>query len=98
MRYYRDVDYFLCFEDFPRMGVPGAIGPNLDGTCCIYINTLYCEKKQRETLHHELRHMALWHLWRDDMELRDKETEADALQDGRVIIAPDYSWVETTVG
>ena len=98
MKYYQDVDYFLFFEEFPRMGVPGIIGANRDGTCSIYINTLYCEKKQRETLIHELRHMALWHLWRDDMELRNKEAEADTLQDDRVVIAPDYSWVETLVG
>lgn len=94
MKYYRDVDYFLFFEDFPRMGVPGAIGPNLDGTCSIYINTLYCEKTQCETLRHELRHMALWHLWRDDMELREKELQASDIRAGDVTFAPDYGWVE----
>ena len=94
MKYYRDVDYFLFFEDFPRMGVPGVIGANLDGTCTIYINTLYCQRKQEETLRHELRHMALWHLWRDDMELRDKELQADDIYAADVIFAPDFAWVE----
>lgn len=94
MRLYQDVDYFLFFEDFPRMGVPGVIGANPDGTCSIYINTLYCEKRQVETLRHELRHMALWHLWRDDMELREKESQADDIYADNVIFAPDFAWVE----
>lgn len=98
MRLYRDIDYFLFFEDFPRMGIPGAIGANCDGTCSIYINTLYCQRKQVEALRHELRHMALWHLWRDDMELRDKEFEADKLGDCSVRFASDYSWVEARAG
>ncbi len=94
MRYYKDVDYFLFFEDFPRMGVPGAIWANEDGTCTICINTLYCEKTQCDTLRHELRHMALWHLWRDDMELREKELQADDIHDDTVTFAPDFAWVE----
>ena len=98
MKFYQDVDYFLFFEDFPRMGIPGVIGANQDGTCSIYINTLYCEARQRETLRHELRHMALWHLWRDDLCLAYKEAEAEAFLDGRVVIAPDFSWVEARVG
>ena len=94
MRYYKDVDYFLFFEDFPRMGVPGAIWANEDGTCTICINTLYCEKAQSNTLRHELRHMALWPLWRDDMELREKELQADDIHDDTVTFAPDFAWVE----
>lgn len=94
MRLYRGVDFFLFFEDFPCMGVPGFIGANSDGTSSIYINTLYCEKKQNETIRHELRHLALGHLWRDDMELMDKEREADRRWATDVRIADDFSCVE----
>ncbi|MCI5499227.1 MAG: hypothetical protein MR419_06860 [Clostridiales bacterium] len=96
MRLYQGVDFFLFFEDFPCMGVPGFIGANADGTSSIYINTLYCEKKQNETLRHELRHLALGHLWRDDMELPDKEWEAEQFWAPDVRIADDFSYVELT--
>ncbi len=98
MKMYRDVDYFLFFQDFPRIGVPGFIGLNQDGTCSIFINTLYCPRKQKETLRHELRHLALDHLWRDDRPLRDREAEAGDLYGSDVSIAPDFSWVEARVG
>ena len=94
MKLYRDVDYYLCFEEFPRMGVPGAIAANGDGTCTIYINTLYCRRRQRETLRHELRHLALQHLWREDLSLRAREAAAGELEGGDVKMAPDFSWVE----
>lgn len=54
MKYYRDVDYFLYFEEFPHMGVPGTIVANIDGTVNIYINTLYCVEKREEAIRHEL--------------------------------------------
>ena len=98
MKMYRDVDYFLFFQDFPRVGVPGFIGQNADGTCSIFINTLYCPRKQKETLRHELRHLALDHLWRGDRPLRDLEAEAGDLYARDVAIAPDFSWVEARVG
>lgn len=98
MKMYRDVDYFLFFQDFPRVGVPGFIGQNADGTCSIFINTLYCPRKQKETLRHELRHLALDHFWREDRPLRDLEAEADDLYGSDVSIAPDFSWVEARVG
>ena len=91
---YRDLDYFLVFEDFPRIGVPGFIGQNADGTCSIFINTLYCPRKQKETLRHELRHLALDHLWENDRTLREREAEAGDLYDQDVRFAPDFSWVE----
>ena len=94
MRLFRDVDYFLYFEDFPRIGVPGAIWENEDCTCSISINTLYCPRKQEEALRHELRHLVLCHLWRDDLSLPSKEAEADKIDDKDVVFAPDFSWVE----
>jgi len=96
LKLYRDVDYFIYFEDFPCMGTRGFVGSNVDGTSSIYINTLYCEPKQQECLRHELRHVALNHLWRDDMEVEDKEREADGTSSHSFQFAKDYSWVEVT--
>lgn len=96
MKLYRDVDYFIYFEDFPCMGTRGFVGSNVDGTSSIYINTLYCEPKQRECLRHELRHVALDHLWRDDMEEKTKESEADGITSHSFQFASDFSWVEVT--
>ena len=96
MKLYRDIDYYLFFQDFPCMGAHGFVGSNQDGTVSIYINTLYCERMQRKTIRHELRHVALNHLWRDDMEEQDKENEANDGLCEKIQIANDYAWVEVT--
>ncbi len=94
MRLYRNIDYFIYCEEFPCMGARGFVGSNPDGTTSIYINTLYCESKQYETLKHELRHVALGHLWRDDMEPEEKESEANGDCSCDISFAEDFSWVE----
>ena len=94
MKYYRDVDYFIIFTDFPRIGVPGAIAANSDGTANIYINTLYCEEKQRRAIKHELRHLVKNHFYIDWMTVEEKELDADMLDDPRCIFADDFSCVE----
>ena len=94
MRYYRGVDYFIFFEDFPHMGVPGVIASNSDGTANIYINTLYCEERQRETIKHELRHMVNNHFYCDWMTVEEKEQEADNTEDPLCVFAHDFSYVD----
>ena len=76
LKYYRGVDYFLFFEDFPHMGVPGVIAANSDGTANIYINTLYSPDCQRRAIRHELRHLARNHFYCDWMTLEEKELRA----------------------
>ena len=94
MKYYLGIDYFLCFEDFPHMGVPGYISPNSDGTVDIGINTLYCQERQVEALKHELRHLAKNHFYCDYMTLEEKELDADNINDPSCIFADDFSSVE----
>ena len=95
MKYYEGIDYFLAFEDFPHMGVPGAIASNGDGTVTIYINTLYCKERQNETLRHELRHFVRGHFNSDcTLTLAEKEIDADNIDDESYQFAPDFSWVE----
>lgn len=95
MKYYEGIDYFLSFEDFPHMGVPGAIASNGDGTVTIYINTLYCKERQNETLRHELRHFVRGHFDSNcTMTLTEKEMDADDIGDTSYKFAPDFSWVE----
>lgn len=93
MTYYRDIDYFLYFCDFPHMGIPGAITPNSDGTVTIYINTLYTTERQERALRHELRHLVYHHFWCDTKTIEEKEYEANA-EDNSVRFADDYSFVE----
>ena len=94
MKYYRDVDYFLLFMDFPHMGVPGVIASNSDGTANIYINTLYSDKVQRRTIKHELRHLVKNHFYVDTMSVEEKELDADDIDDPSCIFADDFSSVE----
>ena len=93
MVYYEGVDYFIYYLEFPHMGVPGAIAANSDGTSNIYINTLYCEEIQQDTLKHELRHMVKEHLYNDRMALWEKELEADDIFCPDCIFAEDHSYV-----
>lgn len=94
MRLYRDLDYYIYCEDFPAMGVKGFVGSNQDGSASIYINALYDERIRKAALRHELRHVALNHLWRDDMELEEKELTAGDIFRDDVKIADDFSWIE----
>lgn len=96
MKYYRDVDYYLYFLDFPSMGIPGAIFANTNGTANIYINTLYCEKVQRKTIKHELRHLVKNHFYIDTLSIEEKELDADDVDDPSCSFADDFSWIEYT--
>lgn len=93
MKYYLGVDYFFFFEDFPHMGVPGAIAANEDGTVNIYINTLYCDEVQRRTMKHELRHLVKNHFYCDWMSVSEKELDAENVNDPSCVFASDFSSV-----
>ena len=94
MKYYRDVDYYLYFLDFPSMGIPGAIFANTNGTVNIYINTLYREEVQQRTIKHELRHLVKNHFYIDTLSIEEKELDADDVDDPSCVFAPDFSCVE----
>lgn len=94
MKYYKDVDYFLFFVDFPHMGVPGATAGNSDATVNIYINTLYTPEIQRRTVKHELRHLVKNHFHCDWMTITEKELEADDVDNPDCVFPDDFSYVE----
>lgn len=94
MKYYRDIDYFIYFEEFPHMGVLGMIVGNIDGTVNIYINTLYNRERQTETIRHELRHMAKEHLYNDILSIEEKEMDADRINDDDCTFGMNFSFVE----
>lgn len=96
MKYYKDIDYFLFFMDFPHMGVPGAVVGNSDATVNIYINTLYNQDIQRRTVKHELRHLVKNHFHCDWMTIEEKELEADDIDNPDCIFDDDFSFVEYT--
>lgn len=75
------------------MGVPGVIVANSDGTANIFINTLYSLERQRETIQHELRHLARQHQFCDWKTIEEKETEAGE-ENPSYIFAEDFSFVE----
>lgn len=93
MRYYRDSDYFLYFEPMPVARWLGYIDPLPDGTVCIYINTRVSEKRRRNAIKHELRHLAFNHMWAEEKPIEEIEAEADA-DDDRVSFGPGFRWVE----
>ena len=94
MKYYLGVDYFFFFEDFPHMGVSGAIASNSDCTANIYINTLYCQERQIQTIKHELRHLVKNHFYCDFMTIEEKELDADNLNHPFCIYSDDFASVE----
>lgn len=55
-------DYYVRFVDFPPT-VLGATLPNDDGTFSVYINARLGDDARRETLRHELEHMARDHFY-----------------------------------
>lgn len=66
MTYYEGVDYFVRIVEFPNMASPGIAASNGDGTFSIYINSLFCEEIQQDTLRHELQHLIANHFYRDE--------------------------------
>lgn len=66
MTYIEGVDYFVKFMEFPNSGSPGVAHSNGDGTFTIFLNTLFCELKQREAFQHELNHLIENHFYRED--------------------------------
>ena len=56
-------DYFVRVIELPR-AVRGVTVPNDDGTFSVYINSLYDDGIQRETLEHELAHLARDHFYK----------------------------------
>ena len=55
-------DHFVRVIELPA-SVRGVTVPNDDGTFSVYINSLYDTQTQRETLEHELSHLARDHFY-----------------------------------
>ena len=55
-------DYYVRFVELP-LTVLGATLPNDDGTFSVYINARLSDEARRETLRHELEHMARDHFY-----------------------------------
>lgn len=70
-------DCFIRFINMPYT-IGGYVAPNEDGTFNIYINVNLSRKKQQAALLHELRHIMLDHLWKDES-VEVEEKEADSL-------------------
>lgn len=77
MAYYEGIDYWVRFVEFPNMASESVVASHGDGTFTIYINTLFCEERQRDRLKHELRHLEKEHFYRDEMSIADIERQAD---------------------
>lgn len=56
-------DHFVRVIDLP-LSVRGVTVPNDDGTFSVYINALYDTDIQRQTLEHELEHLARDHFYK----------------------------------
>lgn len=56
-------DHFVRFVELPRT-VRGVSVPNDDGTFSVYINSLFDDETRRETLEHELTHLARDHFYK----------------------------------
>jgi len=65
--------------EFPNNGSPSLAVSNGDGTFNIYINTLFCEARQRESLKHEVEHLTEEHFFRDDLTITQIERSACGL-------------------
>ena len=57
-------DHYVRVVELPS-AVRGVTVPNDDGTFSVYINALYDDETQRETLEHELEHLARDHFYAD---------------------------------
>ena len=67
-------DHYVRVVELPA-AVRGVTVPNDDGTFSVYINALYDDESQRETLEHELEHLARDHFYADTPVAR-QEAEA----------------------
>ena len=67
-------DHYVRVVELPA-SVRGVTVPNDDGTFSVYINALYDDETQRETLEHELEHLARDHFYTDTPVAR-QEAEA----------------------
>lgn len=77
MRYYEGIDYWVRHVEFPNMASESVVASHGDGTYTIYINTLFCEERQRDRLHHELQHLIDEHFYRDELSITAIERQAD---------------------
>lgn len=77
MKYYEGMDYWIRFVEFPNMANESVVVSHGDGTFTIYINTLFCEAKQKERLVHELNHLQKEHFYRDNLPITSIERQAD---------------------
>lgn len=68
-------DYFVKFVELP-IRTEGCTIPNPDGSFEIYINSLLCEKRQKEKLKHELEHIREDHFYQDRKNIFTIESEA----------------------
>ena len=72
-------EYFVRLVELPT-SVEGVTIPNSDGTFNIYINSVFCEERQRDILSHELRHIQKDHFYNDTIPIREIEREADGVE------------------
>ncbi len=77
--YYEGIDYWVRFVEFPNMASESVVASHGDGTFTIYINTLFCEERQRDRLSHELRHLEENHFYRDELTIAQIERQADGI-------------------
>lgn len=82
-------DYYVRFVDLPPT-VLGATIPNDDGTFSVYINARLGDDARRETLQHELEHMARDHFYRD---APVGAQEAEARGETFSAVSPEYGTV-----
>ena len=90
-------DHYVRLIRLPRT-VRGVTVLNDDGTFSVYINSLYDEGVQRETLEHELAHMARDHFYRDSP-IAAQEAEAagrapDPAPERRIRLYPSLGALE----
>ena len=68
-------DHYVRVVELPAT-VRGVSVPNDDGTFSVYINALYDDETRRQTLEHELAHLARDHFYRPEP-VAAQEAEAD---------------------
>jgi len=76
MKPIHNIDYFLRFVTLPY-ALGGVTVLNDDGTYDVYINERICRDKQKNSFYHELAHIYLEHLVRDNISEKVKEQEAE---------------------
>lgn len=71
-------DYFVKFVELP-IRTEGCTIPNPDGSFEIYINSLLCERRQKEKLEHELEHIRSDHFYQNCKNIFTIESEANKI-------------------